>query len=114
MRYVSRQPKVLATNVTFAGESPQTVHAVAVENQDGSRTLLVVNDSYADCAPVLVRFPMGAGIVRKIVNDPVRKHEQMAELPVSGGGLEYADVLSPMSLTVYTTATSLVGPTRTA
>jgi hypothetical protein len=102
MRYVGRQAKVLATEVS-SPTSSQTVHAVAVKNGDGRRTLLVVNDSYANCAPVLVRFPVGSA-VRKIVNDPVRKHEEVEEIAVNGGAMERADVLSPMSLTVYTTA----------
>ncbi len=103
MRYVGRQPKILATEVSSPA-SPQTVHAVAVENGDGTRTLLVVNDSYANCAPVLLRFPVSGACVRKIVNDPVRKHEEVGEIAVSGGAMEHAEVLSPMSLTVYTTA----------
>jgi len=104
MRYVGRQAKVLATKVTGREQQPRTVHPVAVENLDGSRTLLVVNDHYTNCASVLVRMPTRAGVVRKIVNDPVRKHEEVAGISPRGNGLEYADVLSPMSLTVYTTA----------
>jgi hypothetical protein len=104
MRYVGRQAGILATAITGPAPSPQTLHATAVQNGDGSRTMIFVNDHYTDCAPVLVRFPAGAGTVRKVVNDPVRKHEEVAEITVSGGALEHADVLSPMSLTVYTTA----------
>ncbi len=73
--------------------------------KDGSRTLLVVNDNYRDAEPILIQFPVGAGTtVRKIVNDPVRKHEEVEEFAVNGGHFEHADVLSPMSLTVYTTS----------
>ncbi len=90
------------------------MHTVAVENQDGSRSLLVVNDNYRACEPVVINFPTGAGTtVRKIVNDPVRKHEEVEEFAVNGGHFEHADVLSPMSLTVYTTApTDRKGPCR--
>jgi hypothetical protein len=40
------------------------------------------------------------------VYDPVRKHEEVGEVGAAGDELEHADVLSPMSLTVYTTAES--------
>jgi len=104
MRYVGRQAGILETSVASSGDPLQTVHAVAVQNTDGSRTLLVVNDHYNSCAPVLVRFPVpGAAAVRKIVNDPVRKHQECDPIPVASGQLEHADTLSPMSLTVYTT-----------
>ncbi len=74
-----------------------------MDNTDGSRTLLVINDDYANCRSVLVQMPTGkATVVRKIVNDPVRKHHECGPITVSGA-LEQADVLSPMSLTVYTT-----------
>ncbi len=98
---------ILATEVAGPAPAPQTVHATALQNRDGSRTLLVVNDSYGDCAPVLIRFP--ASQVRKIVNDPVRKHQVVAEIGTAGSAVEHADVLSPMSLTVYTTAKGPVG-----
>ena len=105
MRYVSRQAKILAGDVAYIGEGPSTVHSVAVENQDGSRTLLVVNDNYRACEPILIKFPVGTGTtIRKIVNDPVRKHQEVEEFAVTGGAFEHADVLSPMSLTVYTTS----------
>jgi len=104
MRYVGRQASVLATETTGPVGSPQTLHAAAVQNGDGSRTLLLVNDDYANCAPVLVRLATGGRAVRKIVYDPVRKHEDVGEVAASGDELEHADVLSPMSLTVYTTA----------
>jgi len=104
MRYVGRQAKVLSTDVADPDPAPRAIHAAAVENRDGSRTLLMVNDSYANCAPVLVRLPVPSGtVVRKIVNDPVRRHQQVAEIPVASRAIEHADVLSPMSLTVYTT-----------
>ena len=104
-RYVSRRPEILKVEVAQeTGGGPRTLHATATINADGSRTLLVVNDSYATCAPVTVRLPTGgAAVVRKIVNDPVRKHHECEPLAVSGGAIEIADVLSPMSLTVYTT-----------
>jgi len=103
MRYVGGQARVLASEVR-GPEAAGSVHAAAVENGDGSRTVLVVNDAYHECASVVIRFPAGkAGSVRKIVNDPVRKHEEVGEIPVGGGEMEHADVLSPMSLTVYTT-----------
>lgn len=104
-RYVSRRAEIMKVEVTqeTAGR-PRTLHATATRNADGSRTLLVVNDFYATCVPVTIRFPTGgASAVRKIVNDPVRKHHECEVLAVSGGQIEIADVLSPMSLTVYTT-----------
>jgi len=108
MRYVGRRPSVLAVDVSAPVGSPPTVHAAAVQNQDGSRTLLLVNDSYASCAPVLVQLPTGGRAARKIVNDPVRKHRECGEIAAAGGAVEHADVLSPMSLTVYTTAAGAV------
>jgi hypothetical protein len=102
MRYVDRQAKILRAGISPA-EHANTLHAVAVENTDGSRTLLVINDDYADCRSVLVRMPTGkATVVRKIVNDPVCKHYECESIATSGA-IEYADILSPMSLTVYTT-----------
>jgi hypothetical protein len=59
--------------------------------------------AYGTAAASRARHGIGGACVRRIVNDPVRKHEEVGEIAVSGGGLEYADVLSPMSLTVYTT-----------
>ena len=77
---------------------------MAVENTDGSRSLLVINDDYRDCAHVVVRFPTGGAMeVHKIVNDSVRKHHHDKTLQTSSGQLEHADMLVPMSLTVYTT-----------
>jgi len=105
MRYVGLRPHVLATAVEGSDGAPQTVHAVAVANPDGSRTLLVINDHYNDCASVIIRAAFGdASVVRKIVNDPVRKHHQCEDIAVRAGAIEHADILSPMSLTVYTTS----------
>lgn len=107
MRYLSRQASALQTTVSPPAEQPQTIHAAALQNRDGSRTLLVINDDYANCRSVLVRMPTpGASIIRRIVNDPVRKHHECEPLPTSGA-LEHADILSPMSLTVYTTREQL-------
>jgi hypothetical protein len=103
MRYLSRGARILRAVITSPVGQPATLHAVAVDNTDGSRTLLVINDDYSNCRSVLVQMPTGkATAVRKIVNDPVRKHYECDPITVSGA-LEQADVLSPMSLTVYTT-----------
>ena len=103
MRYVDRQAKILKTDTSGPASAPQTLHSVAVENANGSRTLLIINDDYANCRSVLVTMPTGrASTVRKIVNDPVRKHYECDTISVSGA-LEHADILSPMSLTVFTT-----------
>jgi hypothetical protein len=87
---------------------PQTVHALAVENPDATRSLFVVNDDHRDCARVVIRFPAGERTeVHKIVNDSVRKCHHDATLKAPSAQLEHADVLAPMSLAVYTTRASI-------
>ena len=103
LRAIDREAQIIQVNVSCPS-APQTIHAVAVINQDGSHSLVVVNDDYSNCAAVTITFPVGgASCVRKIVTDPVRKYHRYAEIPCSGGLMDYADCLSPMSLTVFTT-----------
>jgi hypothetical protein len=103
MRYIDRKARVLKTSLDYRGNHPQTVWATAVWNQDGSRTLYVVNDSYGDCRNITVRFPVNNGVLHKIVNDPVRKHQKVGEIEPNDGIAGFSDSLTPMSLTVYTT-----------
>lgn len=108
MRHVGLRARILETSVRYRQNSLRTVHATAVENDDGSRTLLVINDSYDNCARIDVKFSTGKlSPLRKIVNDPVRKYHDCGELDVKGGEAEFEDLLSPMSLTVYTTSQKL-------
>jgi hypothetical protein len=104
-RYVDRQAEIIDTEVEYAVGQPVTVHAVAVQNNDGSRSLSVINDSYANPVDVVVEFEGQKGLsVRKIVTDPVRKHfECEAVTALSSDKAEWEDLLSPMSITVYTT-----------
>ena len=104
-RHIDRQAKVLGTRVSFPKDAPPAVHAVTVENPDGSRSLCIINDAYACSAKITVRFRApGSSTIRKIVCDPVRKYdEQKSPATLSGGEAEWADELSPLSLTVYTT-----------
>ena len=105
MRHVGPRARILDTSVHYRENNLRTVHVVGIENEDGSRTLLAVNDSYDNCARIIVRFPAGRlSPLRKIVNDPVRKYHGCGELDVKGGDAEFDDILSPMSLTVYTTS----------
>lgn len=102
-RGIDRQAQVLQVEVS-SPTAPQTVHAMAVINQDGTRTLVVVNDDYSNCAAVEVTFSAGDGtVLQKIVTDPLRKYFRCDEIPCSAGVADFSDTLSPMSLTVYTT-----------
>ena len=104
MRYIDKNAKILLNRITYPKGELKTVHTVAVLNSDKSRSLLVVNNHYNKCVKILIKFPLGkAKKVTKIVNDPVRKHYNCGEIKTLSGELEYLDVLSPMSLTVYTT-----------
>ncbi len=107
-RYVDRQADIIDTEVEYGVGQPVTVHAVAVQNGDNSRSLVVINDSYANPVDVLVEFDGEKGSsVRKIVTDPVRKHHEDANIAeLSGNTAEWTDTLSPMSITVYTTKTN--------
>jgi len=100
-RQVDRNADMLMTCVHSGDIKANTIHAAAVANRDGSRSLLVVNDAYSDIAKVLVRFPTGGATrVHKLVNDPVRKCHDCGEIAAPGGQLEPPDALSPMSRTV--------------
>jgi len=103
-RAVDRGAQVLETAVQHGAGQPATVHAVGVANDDGTRSLAVINDSYANPAAVRVRFaaPSGAAVCR-VATDPVRKYA-VTSAPGGGEG-EFDDILSPMSITVYTTKT---------
>ena len=105
MRFVEPRAAVLDVRTPSTTTGVNTVHPLAVHNPNGSRSLLVVNDHYSDCAAIKVVLPTaGAGVLRKIVNDSVRKHQRCGETNVGAGGVEFRDVLTPMSLTVYTTS----------
>lgn len=103
LRAIDREAQILQVDIASPC-IPQTIHAVAAINQDGSHSLVVVNDDYCNCAAVTISFPVGeATAVQKIITDPVRKYHQCQEIPCSAGRMECTDTLSPMSLTVYTT-----------
>jgi hypothetical protein len=105
MRFISERAEVLQCDMMAYPGRPVTVHALAVKNLDGTRTTFLVNDDYRDCARVIVYMPTGgATTVRKIVNDPVRKYHYCGDIEAKSGRMEYSDILSPMSLTVYTTS----------
>jgi hypothetical protein len=102
LRAVDRGARLLRVKIKSPAV-PRTVHAAAVANTDGSRSLMVINDDYSNCAAVSIAFPVGgATAIQKIVTDPVRKYQHGEELPCSDGWMETVDSLSPMSLTVYT------------
>ena len=104
MRFIGRNAKVLDTDVQYANDSSKTVHAVAVLNKDGSRSLFIVNDHYSECARVTINLSgWNATSVRKIINDSTRKYYECNDINISAEDTEYEDVLTPMSLTVYTT-----------
>jgi len=108
MRFISERAKIFKCDLVAYPGTPVTTHALAVENIDGTRTTFVVNDDYRDCARVIVQMQTGAATtVRKIVNDPVRKYHYCGEIEAKPGMMEYSDILSPMSLTVYTTCTRI-------
>jgi len=102
-RFIDRQPSILETTVASPAGAPPTVWAAAVENKDCSRALFVLNDAYANCAKIAVRFPAGRGPVRKLVNDHLRKYHDCGIIASGAADVEHADILSPQSLTVYTT-----------
>jgi len=104
MRYIDKGAGIFKSEVSHSSDIMGTVHAAAVINPDGSKSLYVINDAYADCAKVTISFKeLNAPVVKKIVNDAVRKHFDCGEINIIGSDMEYEDVLSPMSLTVYTT-----------
>jgi hypothetical protein len=104
-RYVDRQAEIIDTEIEYAAGQPVTVHAVAVQNGDGTRSLFVINDSYANPVDIVVEFEGKDGsTVRKIVTDHIRKHfESECIATLNGKTAEWHDVLFPMSITVYTT-----------
>ena len=107
-RFIGERAKILPVGVMHYPGTPVTAHALAVENLDGTRTIFVVNDAYADVARVNVQMRTGGPTtVRKIVNDPVRKYHYAGDIDCPNGQLDYSDLLSPMSLTVYTTSERL-------
>ncbi len=102
-RSVNRGAQITQVDLS-SSFAPQTVHAAAVTNPDGSHSLAVVNDDYCNCAAVAIQFPVGdAAAVQKVVTDPVRKFHRCETIPCSAGVMDLTDTLSPMSLTVYTT-----------
>ena len=104
MRYIDRKARILNATVTYKNSPPQTLWATAVWNLDGTRSLYLLNDDYCNCRTVAIHFPVEEALsVSKIVNDSVRKHHKLGDVPASNGKVEYVDTLSPMSLTVYTT-----------
>jgi hypothetical protein len=103
LRAIDRHARILQVNISSPAV-PQTVHAAAAINQDGSASLVVVNDDHCNCAAAAICFPFGeAAVVQKIVTDPVRKVHRCGDITCSAGMLDILDTLSPMSLTVYTT-----------
>lgn len=105
LRHVDRQAKILNVTVEHHPNQEAAVHAVAVENPDKSRSLIIINDAYSNPVQVDVEFKSpNSNLIRKIVCDPVRKYvETSLSSPVNNGEAEWNDVLSPMSITVYTT-----------
>jgi hypothetical protein len=104
MRYVGRRPGILKTVVSMTdSDSPRTIHATAVANGDGSRSLLVVNDSYCDAIAVAFDLCGFDGQLVRITNDSMRKHHVENAIDENCRGC-FTDVLPPLSLTVYTTA----------
>ncbi len=105
MRFVNRNASILETNVVCPEELNNTVYAVSVINTDGTRTLLVVNDNYSECARITINLAgWETPVIRKFINDSARKYYECDSISTTGGVLEYNDTISPMSLTVYTSS----------
>ncbi len=107
-RHVDRGAAVLDVSVAHGPEQDRTVHALAVRNTDGTHALCLINDSYAN--PVQVDIAIATGSdeeLRKIATDHVRKYHLCDDFSArtSGGLAQWRDVVSPMSITVYTTRT---------
>ncbi len=102
--HIGLRAKILPSEVTRGDGQQASLHAVAVDNPDGSRALIVVNDAYADPVSIQVNLPGPDGMIyRRIATDHVRKAwvDPRWRQTCAGGGVGFADVVSPVSITVY-------------
>ena len=102
MRSTSRNAAVWKTEVSERPDFSRHVHAAGLENPDGTRTLIVINDHNCQERIVEICLPEGwdADPWQRFLDDRVRKMVR-SEAVVTLGRIE--DCLPPLSMAVYTT-----------